>query len=181
MNKITIGAQQIAQGRSLRSLDSFSRRMLRILCAAFRCPLAQRYVAMRAIILLIIFFPLTSFSNDELQFTEEITEIIQQCRSDGPCILFFKNGVHAWYNNYFPGYEGKKIGKLLYPVKEGDSIRYKQAAGRYNRLPSPPENFIGRKAEVYCLVMENTNPEEYPGKACTLIGKSEYLIKILPE
>jgi hypothetical protein len=26
----------------VRSLDSFSQRMLRILCAAFRCPLAQR-------------------------------------------------------------------------------------------------------------------------------------------
>ena len=29
----------------IRSLDSFSRRMLRILCAAFRCPLALRYAA----------------------------------------------------------------------------------------------------------------------------------------
>lgn len=45
---MSLASNKSLKDRSLRSLDSFSRRMLRIVRAALRCPLALRYAGAEA-------------------------------------------------------------------------------------------------------------------------------------
>ena len=97
----------------VRSLDSFSRRMLRILRAALRCPLARRYVAiMKSKSILCIFVTIC------LQIIGCSVSHKDEKKTDTPepiCILWsgpavkFPNEIYFKFNSYQIGDKEKEV------------------------------------------------------------------------